>query len=279
MNKPMKGPVSQFLIENLSQITTTHKHVAGRINAIADACSRHPMLGPRRLAPVGLQHSIQLLVEKSPASLRTANIAHASAGLDTPDLARLLQAWRTGPDSIVPTTPTSRLPPAPADLALCLLSDAPFAVLLPVDLAAQATKPNVFPDAPVAELQAAFARAGKITLLHPQMTWVIGNVPGAALVETYGSELQTPDPLSCFASTGDTFEGPVPQTLGDWATAQAEDPRHGRFHRDNPERRPPWQLAHFGRPRPRRRSQDFSAALHSPFEKPWSVPRTRRSFT
>ena len=243
MNKSTKGPVSQFLIENLSQITTIHQYIAGRINAIADACSRYPMLGPRRLAPIGLQHSIQLLIGKLPASLRAANIVHANAGLDTPDLARLLQAWRTGPGSIVPTAPTSRLPPAPADLAvmvprpeiapsclaLYLLSDVPFAVLLPVDLAAQATKPNIFPDAPVEELQAAFARAGKITLLHPQMIWVIGNMPGAALVETYGSELRTPDPLSCFSSTGDTFEDPVPQTLEDWATAQAEDPNMAAF--------------------------------------------------
>jgi hypothetical protein len=71
--------------------------------------------------------------------------------------------------------------------------------------------------------------AGKITLLHHQMTSVIGNMPGAALVETYGSELRTPDPLSCFSSTGDTFEDPVPQTLEDWATAQAEDPDMAAF--------------------------------------------------
>ena len=42
MNKSTKGPVSQFLIENLSQITTIHQYIAGRINAIADVfkCGR-----------------------------------------------------------------------------------------------------------------------------------------------------------------------------------------------------------------------------------------------
>jgi hypothetical protein len=44
MNKSQKGPVSQFIIENLSELETFHQCVQGPSNVIPDSASRYPML-------------------------------------------------------------------------------------------------------------------------------------------------------------------------------------------------------------------------------------------
>ena len=62
MNKSMKGPVSQFIIENLSEIESVHQYIQGPSNSISDATSRYPMLGPKALAPRGLTHSVEELL-------------------------------------------------------------------------------------------------------------------------------------------------------------------------------------------------------------------------
>jgi hypothetical protein len=199
MKKSTKGPASQFIIENLSELDVIHQHIPGRLNSIPDAASRHPLPAPRRISPQGLQHSAQILLQRLSESFRSKPVAHAHAGIDTPDLCHLIQSWRTGPGSILHIAPTARHPPAPADLAvmaprpeiapvslaLYLLSDVPFAVLLPVDLASQITRPNLHPDAPTARITSAFAAAGKITLLQPQMLWVLGNFENHSPVETF----------------------------------------------------------------------------------------------
>jgi hypothetical protein len=45
MSKSTKGPVSQFIIENLSEIENIHQYIQGSSNSISDALSRYPMLG------------------------------------------------------------------------------------------------------------------------------------------------------------------------------------------------------------------------------------------
>jgi hypothetical protein len=48
MSKSQKGPVSQFLIEELSEseLDYVHQYIEGKSNSIPDAISRHPLLGP-----------------------------------------------------------------------------------------------------------------------------------------------------------------------------------------------------------------------------------------
>jgi hypothetical protein len=45
MNKTEKGPISSFIIERLSEIQTVHQYIPGKVNSIADSCSRFPMFG------------------------------------------------------------------------------------------------------------------------------------------------------------------------------------------------------------------------------------------
>jgi hypothetical protein len=54
MKKSEKGPVSQFLVEQLAELDTIHQYIQGHLNSLADAASRYPLLGPKRLAPVDL---------------------------------------------------------------------------------------------------------------------------------------------------------------------------------------------------------------------------------
>jgi hypothetical protein len=66
MGKSEKGPVSQFLVEQLAELETVHQYIQGHLNSIADATSRYPLLGPKRLAPRGLANSVQEALARLP---------------------------------------------------------------------------------------------------------------------------------------------------------------------------------------------------------------------
>ena len=57
-----KGPVSQFLIDNLSMIDFEMHYIKGPDNILADALSRFPMLGPRRLKQKGRKQALNILL-------------------------------------------------------------------------------------------------------------------------------------------------------------------------------------------------------------------------
>jgi hypothetical protein len=88
MEKSEKGPVSQFLIEQLSELETEHQYIQGHLNSVADAASRYPLLGPKRLTPRGLAHSVQVVLSRLPEYFRGANTIHVHAGTYTSDLTR-----------------------------------------------------------------------------------------------------------------------------------------------------------------------------------------------
>jgi hypothetical protein len=149
MNKSEKGPVSQFLVEQLSELDTVHQYIQGHLNFVADAASRYPLLGSKQSAPRGLAHSVQEALARLPASLRSTTTVHVHAGTYTSDLKTMVQAWISGnKGSLLSVAPTKRGPPLLADLAILvsrpedspitlayyLASSVPFAVLVPNDL-------------------------------------------------------------------------------------------------------------------------------------------------
>jgi hypothetical protein len=150
ITKTAKGAVSSFIIESLSDLDTVHQHVPGSSSfmAVPDSASRCLMLGPKRLAPRGLRHSVKELLDRLPAALRSAAKVQSHAGEDSPDVARSIQNWRTAAGSVITAAPLATKPPPPVDLAIllprpdltplvlvqCLCSSIPFAVLVPVDL-------------------------------------------------------------------------------------------------------------------------------------------------
>ncbi len=78
---------------------------------------------------------------------------------------------------------------APVALARYLLSDVLFALLMPVDLLAIASAPNLYRQSPHAEIAARFAKARKITILANQMTWIIGNLDDCHPLEMFANAL------------------------------------------------------------------------------------------
>jgi hypothetical protein len=70
MHKTEKGPISSFIIERLAEIDTVHQYKQEKLNALPDACSCLPMLGPRDLAPRGYTHCVEELLRRLPVSLK-----------------------------------------------------------------------------------------------------------------------------------------------------------------------------------------------------------------
>ncbi len=129
---------------------------------------------------------------------------------------------------------TPRCEIAPVILAIYLLSDVPFALLLPVDLLDTVRRRNIFPDSPKKELSLSLERAGKLLILQSHMTWVLGNLPGNhAPTEIFAARLRTLAPvtgpllpsLDAQSQLGEaeTVEGQLPRTLEAWANAQKSD--------------------------------------------------------
>jgi hypothetical protein len=193
----------------VSELDYVHQCIEGKSNSIPDAISRHPSLGPRHLSPRGLLHSVEEVLKRIPVALKKSTTAHVHSGPDTADVKRLLQDWmdtRSAVQSLAPVRTgqpqkadfalmVPRPETAPVTLALHLLSPVPFAILVPIDLAALSHEPSIFPDAPHEKIRVKFDAAGKLTILASQMLWIIGNVPHCTPVEIFASALSV-DPCS-----------------------------------------------------------------------------------
>jgi hypothetical protein len=236
MSKSQKGPVSQFLIEELSEFDYVHQYIEGKSKSIPDAISRYPLLGPQHLSPRGLLHSVEEVLKRIPVAIKKSTTVHVHSGPDAADVKRLLQDWMDSRSAVQSLAPVRTGQPqksdfalmvprpetAPVTLALCLLSPVPFAILVPIDLAALSYEPSIFPDAPHEEIRVRFDAAGKLTILASQMLWIIGNVPRCTPVEIFASALSTPVPTACIPD--DSFVEPVPRTVESWIEAQQTDP-------------------------------------------------------
>jgi transposase InsO family protein len=164
---------------------------------------------------------------------------HVHAGSHTSDLRQLVQFWSEVPSSATVHSPVRSGQPVQSDLAiliprpevspitlaLYLLSNIPFGILVPVDLLDQTYSPNLYPDAPSSLILEKFKVTGKLTILSTQMTWIIGNIPTCTPVETFSTILSTSDQQS----SSHTFEDPIPQSIEDWIDIQKNDTSFQHF--------------------------------------------------
>ncbi len=139
-------------------------------------------------------------------------MVHFHGGRQNAEVRAALKNWFDHVSALQPVTPPSTKEPEPADLAVLLprcevapvvlarylLSDVPFPLLMPVDLLAMASAPNVFRQSPHEEIAARFAKAGKVTILATQMTWVLGNMDDCHPIEIFSNTLRTPAPVTGF---------------------------------------------------------------------------------
>jgi hypothetical protein len=231
-----------------------HQYIQGKVNTIPDACSRYPMLGPKRLATRGLANSIAEMLRRLPSRLKAAPTVHYHGGKQGAELRESLKDWFQIVSALQAVSPPTKTEPTPADfsvliprsevspvvLARYLLSSIPFAILVPVDLLELTSAPNIFRQAPHAEIASRFAKAGKITILVTQMTWVLGNLDDCSPVEMFAASLRTPAPVTGFGHSAtpnhdgstrailspedlDEIDGTVPRTMEAWIRAQKAD--------------------------------------------------------
>ena len=140
------------------------------MNTLSDATNRYPLLGPKMLAPLGMTHRVSQLLERLPASLKYAKVVHVHARTYTAELRQLAQTWSKLANDVKPHSPVGRGDPmhvdsailiprvevSPVTLALYLLSNIPFAILLPYDLVDQAYSENLYVYGRVSRILARF---------------------------------------------------------------------------------------------------------------------------
>ena len=183
-------------------------------------------------------------MKRLPASLMASKVVHFHGGRNNAELRACLKQWVEQVSALIPLNPPRGGAPPTADVAILaprcevapvvlasyLLSNVPFALMLPVDLLDMARKPDIFPGAPHQDIANRFERAGKLTILEAQMTWVIGNLPGCRPTETFALRIRTPAPLTSSSQPvpgvhegqelAEDAEGTVPRTLEAWVQAQ-----------------------------------------------------------
>jgi hypothetical protein len=196
-----KGPVSQFIIDTLSQVDYEMNYLQGKDNVIADGLSRFPMLGPQKLMRSGLANTLDVLMTTLLNTDVDTTKIWFDARKDTKFLLPNLYDWCDARRKINPLAhkPTrhcyqdslseSKLeklaftlgiwaPPADKitrQLRKAFQVNKPFACLVPSDLVCricvdhkgQASK----------DIQLAVERAQKITFLESNLTWLIHGIP------------------------------------------------------------------------------------------------------
>ena len=195
-----KGPVSQFIIDTLSQIDYEMNYIQGKDNVIADGLSRFPMLGPQKLMRSGLANTLNVLL----STLLTADVDTTKiwfdARKDTKFLLPSIYDWCDARRKLHPKANktlkhcyqdslsesklsklayTLAIWAPPADKIVRQLRKAfqmkkPFACLVPSDLVCRiGTNAN---GEISKDIQIAVERAQKITFLEPNLTWLIHGI-------------------------------------------------------------------------------------------------------
>ena len=192
-----KGPVSQFIIDTLSQVDYEMNYLQGEDNVTADALSRFPMLGPQKLRRTGLSNALEVLY----STLLTSNVDTSKiwfdARRDTKFLLPNLFDWcharkKRNPSAHTPMkhcyqdslseSKISKLnytlaiwaPPADKithQVRAAIAHNTPFACLVPSDLVDQIC---VSPNGEINEtIRQAVQDTIKISFLTPNLTWLI----------------------------------------------------------------------------------------------------------
>ena len=195
-----KGPVSQFIIDTLSQVDYTMNYIKGEENEVADALSRFPMLGPQKLIRTGLANTLDVLLATILQSDIDTTKIWFDAQKDTRFLLPNLYDWCEGrktmnPEGYKPIAHcyqdrlsvskitklkyTLGIWAPPADM-ICrqtraaLNHDTPFACLIPSDLIDQL---GVDPQGKLLPLiKEKVERANKICFLSAGLTWLIHGI-------------------------------------------------------------------------------------------------------
>ncbi|MCP4456460.1 MAG: hypothetical protein GY816_00290, partial [Cytophagales bacterium] len=188
-----KGPVSQFVLDNLGSLDYTLTYRKG-INLVeADAVSRFPCLGPKILAPDGMREAFDILIAALPMGWKPKGTIWVNALKETEFMKQMIMQWvslfKDPPGAPKRLTPVTERPTVdrikkidyglgiwapPADnitelLDEALTKDKPFACLVPSCLIHRTPSNKVN--------RSRLRQASKLVLLDPEMTWVVYGIP------------------------------------------------------------------------------------------------------
>ena len=245
-----KGPVSQFIVDMLSQVDYEMNYLQGADNVIADGLSRFPMLGPHRLVRTGLANTLEVLL----ATLLNAEIDTSKiwfdAQKDTKFLLPQIFDWcdarrKACPDrkAIAKTSYQDALsvskinklkytlgiwaPPADKISALiqnAIKRDVPFACLVPGDLVDRmcvSSDGTILPD-----IREAVDAAPKIAFLSSNLTWLIhgisirDNYKQVYVNDRVTPEIELNSLMEHLRNTDITPPLPACRTRNEWIQAQ-----------------------------------------------------------
>ena len=195
-----KGPVSQFIIDQLSIIDYEMHYIKGKNNDPADTLSRFPLIGPRTLQQSGTRNALNIMLAALVGTHVDPSRLWIYVGKDTKYMTDDIQEWRHNMNKIAQRSPKAReqcymdlfstsnirrlkytlgiwAPDSDKVTQQCygaFKKGIPFACLVPNDLVEHIARDSQGkPDAEVArQVEAAF----KITLLSPGLTWIIHGV-------------------------------------------------------------------------------------------------------
>ena len=243
-NTSGKGPVSQFVLDNLSSLDYTIEYRQGSKLVEADAVSRFPCLGPRVLSPDGVKEAFNLLLASLPNNWSSKGRVWVYAQKETEIIQQMVREWlsmmtrdKGEPVRRVPYTESvtaDRIRKVDYSLALwappadnvkqivneALRKDKPFACLLPSCLI------DLIPDSP--QNKEALKKTIKIVLLRPEVTWIIHKIRSITQHQVYSSFLE----IDTFGSDPEPYNGiirPPPQwNFKEWSKEQ------DKMVKDNP---------------------------------------------
>jgi len=215
-----KGPVSQFIIDNLSVIDYEMHYLKGEENEVADGLSRFPMIGPSVLRREGVEEALNIVLAAMIGTDVPTDKIWFYANKDTKHLVSTIYDWRDQVRKEFPPA-VKRTPRCYNDLfsaaniqkvnytlgiwapvadkvteqcRAAFLKGKPFACLIPNDLVCHIARDgNKQILAPVQQL---VDDAFKITLLSPGLTWIIHGLDFSKkerIKTVYTSKRVTPD--------------------------------------------------------------------------------------
>ena len=235
-NTSGKGPVSQFVLDNLSSLDYNIEYRKGSKLVEADAVSRFPCLGPRKLSPDGVKEAFNLLLASLPNNWSSKGRVWVHAQKETEIIQQLVREWlsmmtrdKGEPVQRVPYTESvtaDRIRKVDYSLALwappadnvkqivneAFKRDKPFACLLPSCLI------NLIPDSP--QNKEALKETTKIVLLRPEVTWIIHKIRSITQHQVYASFMD----MNTFGLDPEPFNGiirPPPKwNFKEWSKEQ-----------------------------------------------------------
>ena len=227
-----KGPVSQFILDNLGKLDYELKYRPGSQLVEADAVSRYPCLGPKTLSTGGMKEAVETVLRVLPKTWDVQGRIWVNTGKTTMLIRELVHNYQQQ----LPSKGARRVPlterateqriqqmnyglailAPPADKCTKLLSEAlrkdkPFAMLIPLSLLHLTPGGNA--------VKTKLKNAAKHVLTQPELVWIIHKVPGVTSCQVHRRQIPyfgpEPDMIGI-------LEGPPAFDIKDWPAKQKQ---------------------------------------------------------